>query len=172
MPLPIASLVGAGIGAIGSIFGGIAASKAAKRARQGVMSSMRDNQTWYDRRYNEDALQRADALRTMERTREAIAKRNQRAQAVQAVMGGTEESVQAEREAGNEALSNVASAIAADGAKRKDLIESQYIQRRDGLQQQLNQIEANRAQGITQAIGGVVQAGAGIASAFDPQSSK
>ena len=34
MPLPIASLVGAGIGAIGSIFGGIAASKAAKRARQ------------------------------------------------------------------------------------------------------------------------------------------
>ena len=92
MPLPIASLVGAGIGAIGSIFGGIAASKAAKRARQGVMSSMRDNQTWYDRRYNEDALQRADALRTMERTREAIAKRNQRAQAVQAVMGGTEES--------------------------------------------------------------------------------
>ena len=171
MPLPIAGLIGAGIGAIGSIFGGIAASKAAKRARQGVMSSMRDNQTWYDRRYNEDALQRADALRTMERTREAIAKRNQRAQAVQAVMGGTEESVQAEREAGNEALSNVASAIAADGAKRKDLIESQYIQRRDGLQQ-LNQIEANRAQGITQAIGGVAQAGAGIASAFDPQSSK
>ena len=166
MPLPIASLVGAGIGAIGSIFGGIAASKAAKRARQGVMSSMRDNQTWYDR------LQRADALRTMERTREAIAKRNQRAQAVQAVMGGTEESVQAEREAGNEALSNVASAIAADGAKRKDLIESQYIQRRDGFQQQLNQIENNRAQGITQAIGGVAQAGAGIANAFDPQSSK
>ena len=87
-------------------------------------------------------------------------------------MGGTEESVQAEREAGNEALSNVASAIAADGAKRKDLIESQYIQRRDGFQQQLNQIENNRAQGITQAIGGVAQAGAGIANAFDPQSSK
>ena len=167
MALPIASLIGAGIGAVGSIFGGIAASKAAKRARQGVMNSMRDNQSWYDRRYNEDALQRADALRTLERTREAIAKRNQRAQAVQAVMGGTEESVQAEREAGNEA-----SSIAADGARRKDQIEAQYIQRREGLQQQLNQIEANRAQGITQAIGGVAQAGAGIANAFDPQSSK
>ena len=87
-------------------------------------------------------------------------------------MGGTEESVQAEREAGNEALANVASSIAADGARRKDQIEAQYIQRREGLQQQLNQIEANRAQGITQAIGGVAQAGAGIANAFDTQSSK
>ena len=172
MALPIASLIGAGIGAVGSIFGGIAASKAAKRARQGVMNSMRDNQSWYDRRYNEDALQRADALRTLERTREAIAKRNQRAQAVQAVMGGTEESIQAEREAGNEALANVASSIAADGARRKEQIEAQYMQRREGFQQQLNQIEANRAQGITQAIGGVAQAGAGIANAFDTQSSK
>lgn len=168
----IGSIIGAGIGAIGSIFGGISASQAAKKARQGVQKSMEANQNWYERRYNEDALQRADALRTLERTREAIAKRNQRAQGMQAVMGGTEEAVQAEREAGADALANVSSAIAAEGARRKDAVEQQYIQRREGLQDQLNQIEAGRAQAITQAIGGVASAGAGLASALDPRSSK
>lgn len=168
----IGSIIGAGIGALGSVFGGIAASQAAKKARQGVINSMRANQNWFDRRYNEDALQRADALRTLERTREAIAKRNQRAQGVQAVMGGTEESVQAEREAGADAIANVTSAIAAEGARRKDAIEQQYIQRREGLQDQLNQIEANKAQNISQAIGGVVSAGTGFANAFDPKTSK
>lgn len=36
----------------------------------------RKNQDWYDRRYNEDATQRADAQAMLTRTAEAIRQRN------------------------------------------------------------------------------------------------
>ena len=58
-------LIGSAIGAAGSIFGGISASKAMKRAKKNVEAQRQKNQDWYDRRYNEDATQRADAQRIL-----------------------------------------------------------------------------------------------------------
>lgn len=57
----MAGLVGAALGAVGSIFGGISASRAMKKAKQNLQDQIDKNQDWYDRRYNEDATQRADA---------------------------------------------------------------------------------------------------------------
>ena len=58
-------LIGSAIGAVGSIFGGIKASKAMKKAKRNVEAQRQKNQDWYDRRYNEDATQRADAQRIL-----------------------------------------------------------------------------------------------------------
>ena len=163
----IGSLIGAGIGAIGSIFGGISASKAMRERRRNIQRQQDDNRRWYEQRYNEDATQRTDALAMLERTRDALRKRNQRAAGVQAVMGGTEESVASERQAGNDALASVVSQIASDGARRRDQIEAQYQARNDNYQAQLNDAEAQRANATTQAIQGVLSAGANVASAVD-----
>ena len=46
-------LIGAAVGAAGSIFGGISASKAMKRMKKNVEAQRKANQDWYDRRYNE-----------------------------------------------------------------------------------------------------------------------
>ena len=54
-------LIGAGLGAAGAIFGGSKASQAMRQAAQTIDKQKRENQDWYDRRYNEDATQRADA---------------------------------------------------------------------------------------------------------------
>ncbi len=80
--------IGAGLGAVGSIFGGIAASKAMKRVKKNLQEQRRKNQDWYDRRYNEDATQRADAQAILTKTEESIRNRNKQAAGVQAVMGG------------------------------------------------------------------------------------
>ena len=61
-------LIGSAIGAANSIFGGIKASKAMKKAKRNVEGSTAKNQDWYDRRYNEDATQRADAQRILTQT--------------------------------------------------------------------------------------------------------
>lgn len=162
----VGSIIGAGIGALGSIFGGLSASSAMKQRRDGVLRLKQENKDWFDRRYNEDALQRADALALLERTKEAVRNRNQRAAGVQAVMGGTDESVAHEREAGNKAIADVTTNIAAEGARRKDQIEAQYRAQDAALQGQLNDIERDRANATSEAIKGVASAGANIAGLF------
>ena len=156
-------LIGSAIGAAGSIFGGIAASKAMKKMKENVEAQKRANQDWYDRRYNEDATQRADAQRILTLTEENIKNRNRAAQGAQAVMGGTEESVAAVKEENNRALSDAAAQIAVNGEQRKDAIENQYQERDAALDNQLNNIEQSKAQAISQAVQGVT----GIASNMD-----
>ncbi|MCM1356410.1 MAG: hypothetical protein NC212_08405 [Staphylococcus sp.] len=155
--------IGAGLGAVGSIFGGISASKAMKRVKNNLNEQRRVNQDWYDRRYNEDATQRADAQAMLTKTEESIRNRNRQAAGVQAVMGGTEESVAAAKAANNQAIAGVASDIAVNAERRKDAIDSQYQAKDDALQQQLNDLEINKARNTAQAISGVAQAGANIA---------
>ena len=162
----IGSLIGGGLSAVGSIFGGISASKAMKNVKKNLDSQKQANQDWYDRRYNEDATQRADAQRILTKTEEIIKNRNRQAAGAQAVMGGTEESVAAAKAANNQALADTTSQIAVNAEARKDQIEQTYQQKDAQLQNALNNMEINKAQAISSAVQGVSQAGAGIAGAF------
>lgn len=162
----VGSLVGAGLSAVGGIFGGISASKAMKKVKNNLQAQKQANQDWYDRRYNEDATQRADAQRILTKTEESIKNRNRQAAGTQAVMGGTDESVAAAKAANNEALAEATSQIAVNAEARKDQIEAQYQAKDAQLNDALNNLEINKAQAISGAVQGVTQAGAGIAGAF------
>lgn len=162
----IGSLVGAGLSAVGSIFGGISASKAMKKVKKNLQAQKQANQDWYDRRYNEDATQRADAQRILTKTEESIRNRNRQAAGAQAVMGGTEESVAAAKAANNQALADATSQIAVNAEARKDQIEQTYQQRDAQINDALNNLELKKSEAISSAVQGVSQAGAGIAGAF------
>lgn len=162
----IGSLIGAGLSAVGSIFGGISASKAMKKVKNNLENQKRENQDWYDRRYNEDATQRADAQRILSKTEESIRNRNRQTAGSAAVMGGTEESVAAAKAANNAALADATATIAANADARKDQIEAQYQQKKAQVDDALNNLEINKAQAISSAVQGVAKAGAGIAGAF------
>lgn len=162
----IGSIAGGALGAAGSIFGGISASKAMKRVKKNLQAQKEANQNWYDRRYNEDATQRADAQRILTQTEESIRNRNRQAAGAQAVMGGTDESTAAAKAANAQALADATSQIAAGAENRKDQIEQTYQQRDSQINEALNNLEVNKAQAISQAVQGVAKAGAGIAGAF------
>lgn len=162
----LGSAIGGALGIGGSIFGGISASKAMKKAKRIVEGQMKDNQNWYDRRYNEDATQRADAQRILTMTNDNIRQRNQAAAGAQAVMGGTEESVAATKAANNQAIADATSQIAVNGERRKDQIESQYMQTKSELNDKLREIEIGKAGAVSQAVQGVAQAGANMAGLF------
>lgn len=163
----IGSIIGGAMKIGSSIFGGISASKAMKKVKGNIEEQRRRNQDWYDRRFNEDATQRADAQRILNITQENIRKRNQQAAGTQAVMGGTEESVAAAKAANNEALAEAASQIAVNGERRKDAIERQYLETDNQLQNQLNNLEINKASAISQAVKGVGDASAGFMGQTD-----
>ena len=160
------SIAGGALGAAGSIFGGISASKAMRRVKKNLQAQKEANQNWYDRRYNEDATQRADAQRILTPTEESIRNRNRQAAGAQAVMGGTDESTAAAKAANAQALADATSQIAAGAENRKDQIEQTYQQRDSQINEALNNLEINKAQAISQAVQGVAKAGAGIAGAF------
>ena len=116
----IGSIAGGALGAAGSIFGGISASKAMRRVKKNLQAQKQANQNWYDRRYNEDATQRADAQRILTQTEESIRNRNRQAAGAQAVMGGTDESTAAAKAANAQALADATSQIAVNAENRKD----------------------------------------------------
>ncbi len=163
----IGALIGAGLSAASSIYGGIQASKAAKKAKRETEAQRRRNQNWFDQRYNEDATQRADAQRLLTITEENIRDRNKAAAGNQAVMGGTDESLAATKSANNQALSQTASMINAQSEARKDDIEQQYRHADEGYSQDLRNIEYQRANNIAQAVQGVGNAASGIGSSID-----
>ncbi len=151
-------LIGSAVGAAGTIFGGISASKAMNKMKKNIEAQRKSNQDWYDRRYNEDATQRADAQRILTQTEQSIKNRNQQAAGAQAVMGGTEESTAAAKAANNQALADATSQIAVNADARKDKIEQTYQQNEANYANQLNQLEQGKAQGIASAVQGVASA--------------
>lgn len=161
------AIAGAALSAVGSIAGGIASSRARKKQRKYIQQQQQKNENWYNRRYNEDETQRADAQRLLTMTEENIKNRNKASAGTQAVMGGTEESVAADKAANAKALSDATAQIAANAASRKDSIEQQYRQTDQGLNNQLAGIEAQRANDIAGATQGVLQAGASVAQGID-----
>lgn len=131
-----------------------------------MQAQQQANDDWYNRRYNEDATQRADAQRILTKTEESIRNRNKQAAGTQAVMGGTDESVAATKAANNQALADATSQIAANADARKDQIEQTYQQRDAAIDDSLNNLDVNKAQAIGGASKGVAQVGAGIADLF------
>ena len=164
--LGLGSLIGGAMKIGGSIFGGYKASQAMKQVEKNLEQQRRENQDWYDRRYNEDATQRADAQRMLTMTMDAIRDRNRAAAGTQAVMGGTEESVAATKAANASALADTAAQIAVAGANRKDNIESQYITRKGAINDKLNNLQQQKANNIINAVNGVSSAASDIAGSF------
>lgn len=163
----IGALIGAGMSAIGSVAGGVAGSKARRRAKQYIEDSARRERNWYDRRINEDESQRADAQRLLSMTYDNIKARNSSAAGAQAVVGGTDESVAADKAANSRALADAAAQIAASGAERKGQIEEKHLQNERDTDAKLAGVENSRAEGVATATGGLLQAAGGIANALD-----
>jgi len=163
----IGALIGAGLSLASSIAGGIANRKAQKKQEEMLAQQKKDNQAWYDRKYNEDPTKRADTVRLLTQMQEQIRNRNKAARGRQAVMGGTEDSTTAVKEANNKTLADTTSQIVAANESRKDSIEQQYQQNKRSIEGQQMQMEASKAGNTANAVAGVAGTAANIASVID-----
>lgn len=142
------------LGLASSIFGGIAGARAAKKQQKAIEEQRKKNEEWYNRRYNEDATQRADAVRMLEKTKDFIKERNKRAEGVAAVMGTPASAVAVEKAGNNAIIGDTTSQIVANNEARKDMIEQTYLERDDKYQEQLNKINQNKVNSISEAVAG------------------
>lgn len=167
MALPgigIGSVIGAGMKAASIIYGGAKNAKAYTDVINSIKQQQQDNQDWFDRRYNEDSTQRADAQALLTATEESIRNRNRQAAGAAAVMGGTDESVAAAKAANNQALVDATSKIAAAADQRKDAIENQYMSTKSNLSSQINDMTLKKAQSTAAAAEKAADAAGNFAS--------
>ena len=168
----LGALIGAGLGLASSIAGGIANRKARRKQEQMIAQQQRENQAWYDRAYNADPTKRADTVRLLTQMQEQIKNRNKAAKGRQAVMGGTDDSTTAVKEANNKTLADTTSQIVAANDARKDNIEQQYMNRKNQLQNQQMGMEAEKAADTANAVAGVAGTAANIAATIDSGAGK
>ena len=168
----IGALIGAGLSVASSIAGGIANRKTRRKQEQMIAQQQKENQAWYDRKYNEDPTKRADTVRLLTQMQEQIKNRNKAAKGRQAVMGGTEDSTTAVKEANNKTLADTTSQIVAANDARKDNIEQQYMNRKNQLQNQQMGLEAEKAADTANAVAGVAGTAANIAASLDSGAGK
>lgn len=141
--------IGTGVSAASAIgnaiFGGISANRQKREQLRAIRQQQRENRDWYNRRYNENATQRADVQRKLSRTNEAIAARNRAATGKQRVIGGTDASLASTQQANAAAVGDALSTVAANAEARKDNIEAQYRERKADLDAQEDAVKANAA---------------------------
>lgn len=163
----IGALIGAGLSVASSIAGGIANRKAEKKRDEMIAQQKKDNEAWYRRNYYSDPTKRADTVRLLTQMQEQIRNRNKAARGRQAVMGGTEDSTTAVKEANNKTLADTTSQIVANNESRKDAIEQQYQQNKRQIENNQMQMEAANAGNTAQTVAGVAGTAANIAGALD-----
>lgn len=162
-------MIGAIIGAVGSvassIIGGVQAKNAAENANKELAAQRQKNEDWYQRRYNEDYTQSAEAQAAMTRARELAREQMASARGASAVMGGTEAGIAAQQQAANNMLADTMSGIAEDAQARKDAVESQYMQTDAALSQQQQAVYNQQAANSTAAANAGMQAGMSLLGA-------
>lgn len=166
------AIIGAGLSLASSIAGGIANRKAADAQKAELERQKQENQAWYTRKYYEDPTKRADTQRLLTQMHEQIRDRNRAAKGRQAIMGGTEDSTTAVKEANNKTMADTVSQIVANNDSRKDQIEQQYRNNMRSIEGQQMQQNVTSAANTANTVAGIAGTASNIASALDSGMSK
>lgn len=138
--------LGLGLGAAGSAANFISQAKEARKRRRALDERERENEAWYNRKYNEVGAESASAQRALTAMRDAQRQRMNRASGAAAVSGASSESVAAEKAAANNAIGDTVSAIAARDDARKERVEDEYRREKRAIENARDNISLQKQQ--------------------------
>lgn len=164
-------LIGGIIGGIGSavagIVGGNAVRKAANRNAKLLAEAEEASKAWYDKEYNANYLDRADARAALAATRDILADRYKAAEGSAAVTGATEESLARQKAAANEALAGVTSNLAQSAEAHKEAVRANYEAQQEAYRQEKMGVNNQKANATVQAAQGVANAAQKLGKGVD-----
>ena len=148
--------LGLGLGAAGSAANFISQAKEARKRRRALDERERENNAWYNRKYNEVGTESATAQRALTAMREAQRSRMNRASGAAAVSGASSESVAAEKAAANKTIGDTVSAITAQDDARKERVENEHRMEKRAIENARDNIslqtQQNTAAATSQAL--------------------
>lgn len=149
--------LGLGLGAAGSAANFISQAKEARKRRRALDERDRENNAWYNRKYNEVGTESATAQRALTAMRDAQQARMNRASGAAAVSGASSESVATEKAAANKTIGDTASAITAQDDARKERVDNEYRREKRAIENARDNIslqkQQNTAAATSQALG-------------------
>ena len=163
----IGAIIGGALALGGTVAGGLMSGAANRKQKKQTLAEKQAEKQWYDKKIYEDPTQRASTQLLLNRTKEMLRERNTAARGMQAVVGGTEESVQATKEANAKAMADIVSNIVVSNEARKDGLEESQRATDKNYRNQLDAIEAQRNANIAQAVQGAMSAMGNIAGNLD-----
>ena len=152
-------IIGAGMQIGGAAASAIAGARSYRNQMKNLRQQQRENQNWYDRRYNENATERADSVALNEQAKQHFAEAMAQHQGTAAVMGGTNAQLAAEKNAEAAGYANIQAQRQQMADTRKDTIENKYLANKSSIQNKMLEMEQQRANGIQTAAGQMAQAG-------------
>lgn len=148
--------LGLGLGAAGSAFNFISQAKEARKRRRALDERERENEAWYNRKYNEVGTESATAQRALTAMRDTQQARMNRASGAAAVSGASSESVATDKAAANKTIGDTVSAITAQDDARKERVENEYRRERRAIENARDNIslqtQQNTAAATSQAL--------------------
>lgn len=161
MSVTAALAITGAIAAAASTGGGIIKTRRARQQQRKLQQQLdaqkEENQAWYNRRYYEDATQRADNQRLLTQARRTLLNSSKGLAGQSRVQGLSNAAVAAQKEAANESYAGIVSGVAANAAAQKDNIEASYRQRQQQLGTQQMQADQQRYDNNMAAIDTAVQ---------------
>ena len=138
--------LGLGLGAAGSAANFISQAKEARKRARALDKRERENEAWYNRKYNEVGTESASAQRALTAMRDAQQQRMNRASGAAAVSGASSESVAAEKAAANKTIGDTVSAIAARDDARKERVDDEYRREKRAIENARDNISMQKQQ--------------------------
>lgn len=145
----IGAAIAGGLGLASGLFGGIKAAKQRKKAQRALNEEKTYNENLFNREYYSDPLERSDSAALLRNLREGLKERSKRTTATAAITGATPEAIVAEKEASNKTISDTMSNLGAMNAQYKDNVMNRYLNQRQNLYNQQQQINGQNTQSWT-----------------------
>jgi hypothetical protein len=165
--MAIGAIIGGALGLAGQAIGTVANARANKKSREELKSRETRERDWFNRVFNEDAMQRADAQALLSKTAEYMRNNNRAVSGRNAVMGGSEAALATAKAGNSGVVSDVASGIVQMSDQRRDAALEKHKDAMNTFATENAAIEAQKAANIANATAGALTAGAQIASGID-----
>lgn len=172
----IGAAIGAGLGVLSSLYGGHKAGKAAREGRRILERQGREDDAWFNRRWNQGYLDTAAGQSLATHMRDFYRNSINRADATARVAGASASSAARAKEQANKSVGAFYDKAAASDTARRDAADMAHRRSRKELASQMAGIESTRAGQISAAAGAasnaLISAGAYLDSDFKGKSSK
>ncbi|WP_102408713.1 virion core protein, T7 gp14 family [Parabacteroides bouchesdurhonensis] len=145
----IGAAITGGLGLLGGLFGGIKAAKQRKKAQKALNEEREYNDSLFNKEYYSDPLQRSDNAALLRNLREGLKDRTKSSASTAAITGATPEAMVAEKEVANKSITDTVSNISAMNTQYKDNVMNRYLNQRQNLYNQQQQINGQNTESWT-----------------------
>lgn len=159
-------LASAAIGAVGSLLGGAASARKAKKAELELAAKQNREDAWFQRRYNENYADTAAGRAMINEAKDYARENWKKASGAAAVTGGTDAATAQAKEAGNKVVGDAIRNMAVQDTARKDSAENAHLRMQDNYSNQKIALAQQNASNVASTAAGLSNAAMTAAASF------